>query len=79
MFGSNLPSQPGQTLPASKEMDMPNAGPEETIQRFFEAFNRGNLDAVIGLYESQATMVPQPGQMAEGQAAIREALSGFSS
>jgi uncharacterized protein (TIGR02246 family) len=56
---------------------MPNAKLEETIQGFFEAFNRGDLDALVGLYESKATMVPQPGRMAEGHAAIREALSGF--
>src|SRR5918999_717335 len=56
---------------------MSNAGLEETIQRFFEAFNRGDLDAVIALYELKATMVAQPGQMAEGCAAIREALIGF--
>jgi uncharacterized protein (TIGR02246 family) len=56
---------------------MPNVGPEETIQRFFDAFNSGDLDAIIALYEPDATMVPQPGQTAEGHAAIREALSWF--
>jgi ketosteroid isomerase-like protein len=56
---------------------MPNAGLEETIQGFFEAFNRGDLDAVMALYEKVATMVAQPGQMAEDRAAIREALNRF--
>jgi uncharacterized protein (TIGR02246 family) len=56
---------------------MPNAGLEETIQGFFEAFNRGDLDAVIALYETKATMVAQPGQMAQGHAAIWEALNRF--
>jgi ketosteroid isomerase-like protein len=56
---------------------MPDVGLEETIQMFFDAFNRGDLDAIIALYEANATMVPQPGQSAEGQAAIRKALNGF--
>jgi ketosteroid isomerase-like protein len=54
---------------------MPNAELEETIQGFFEAFNRGDLDAVIALYETKATMVAQPGQMAEGHASCRRPLS----
>ena len=56
---------------------MPNTRREEAVQGFFEAFNRGDLDAVIALYEPKATMVAQPGQMAEGRAAIREALIRF--
>jgi uncharacterized protein (TIGR02246 family) len=60
-----------------KEAKMPDAELEKTIQEFFEAFNRGDLDAIIALYEPNATMVPRPGQMAEGHAAIREALNGF--
>jgi uncharacterized protein (TIGR02246 family) len=56
---------------------MPNAKLEDTIQGFFEAFNRGDLDAVMALYETKATMVAQPGHMAEGHAAIREALHRF--
>lgn len=51
--------------------------PEEAVQAFFEAFNRGDLDAVIALYEPKAILVAQPGQIAEGHAAIREALNGF--
>jgi ketosteroid isomerase-like protein len=45
---------------------IPDARLEETIQGFFEAFNRGDLDAVIALHEPNATMVPQPGHVAEG-------------
>jgi uncharacterized protein (TIGR02246 family) len=56
---------------------MPNARLEETIHGFFAAFNRGDLDAVLALYEPQATMVAQPGQVAEGHGAIREALHRF--
>lgn len=56
---------------------MPANKPEEAVQAFFDAFNRGNLEAVIALYEPKAKLVTQPGQIAEGHAAIREALSGF--
>ena len=56
---------------------MPTAKPEEAVQAFFDAFNRGNLDAVVALYEPKARLIAQPGQVAEGHAAIREALNGF--
>jgi len=51
--------------------------PEEAVEAFFEAFNHGDIDTVIALYEPKATLVAQPGQIAEGHAAIREALNGF--
>jgi uncharacterized protein (TIGR02246 family) len=56
---------------------MPRAGLEGTVEAFFDAFNRGDLDAIMALYEPNATMVPQPGQAAEGLVAIRKALSRF--
>lgn len=56
---------------------MPTTTPEEAIHAFFEAFNHGNLEAVLALYEPKATMVAQPGQIAEGHAAIREVLNQF--
>ena len=49
--------------------------PEEAIRAFFDAFNHGDLEAAIALYEPKATMVAQPGQIAEGHPAIREALN----
>ena len=51
--------------------------PEEAVQAFFDAFNRGDIDTVIALYEPKAILVAQPGQIVEGHAAIREALNGF--
>ena len=56
---------------------MPAKKPEEAVHAFFEAFNRGDLEAIVALYEQKATLVAQPGQIAEGHAAIREALNGF--
>lgn len=51
--------------------------PQEAVHAFFEAFNHGDLETIIALYEPAATMVVQPGQIAEGHAAIREALNQF--
>ena len=52
--------------------------PEEVHQLFSKFFNAGDIDALLSLYESDATMVPQPGQPpVSGPAAIREALNGF--
>jgi uncharacterized protein (TIGR02246 family) len=44
---------------------------------FEEAFNAGDIDALMALYEPEAALVPQPGAVAEGTAAIRESLRWF--
>ena len=49
---------------------MPVTRPEDMAQSFAEAFNSGNVDAVLALYESNAVVVPQPGQLASGTDAI---------
>jgi uncharacterized protein (TIGR02246 family) len=46
-------------------------------QSFTDAFNTGDIDVVMTLYEPDAVVVPQPGQVVSGTAAIRESLSGF--
>lgn len=51
--------------------------PEEIHSRFVAAFNSGNVDALMALYEPNATFVPQPGQAVQGQDAIRQALLQF--
>src|SRR5262245_6137678 len=51
--------------------------PEEIHSRFAAAFNSGNLDAVMALYEPEASLVPQPGQVVQGRDAIRQALLQF--
>jgi ketosteroid isomerase-like protein len=37
----------------------------------------GDLDALVALYEPQACLTPEPGQVVTGTQAIREALSNF--
>jgi len=56
---------------------MAATGPEQMHRVFEEAFNAGDLDALMALYEPDAALVPQPGAVAEGTAAIRDALTWF--
>src|SRR5215831_907251 len=48
--------------------------PEDIHSQFVTAFNSGNLDAIMALYEPEASLVPQPGQVVQGHAAVRQAL-----
>jgi len=56
---------------------MSTSNPEDVLQAFFHSFNRGDLDAIMAMYEPQPSLVVQPGQVAQGRAAVREALIGF--
>jgi uncharacterized protein (TIGR02246 family) len=56
---------------------MPAHKPEELDELFVQALNSGDLDALVALYEPQACLEHQPGQVAIGTQAIREALSGL--
>lgn len=51
--------------------------PSELSDLFAKYLGAGDLDSLASLYEEGATLVPQPGQVVSGIAAIREALSGF--
>jgi len=51
--------------------------PEEIDQLFTKAFSAGDLEALVALYEPDAALVPQPGQIVTGRDAIRESLQGF--
>lgn len=56
---------------------MPARSPEALDRLFSKALNAGDLDALVALYEPQATLTPQPGTVVTGGKAIREALSAF--
>src|SRR3954454_13588754 len=56
---------------------MAATGPEQMHRVFEEAFNAGDLEALMALYEPDAALVPQPGAVAEGTAAIRDSLRWF--
>lgn len=50
---------------------------EEFPSVFQDAFNAGDLDGLVSLYEPDAVFVPGLGQAAIGSASIREVLAGF--
>ena len=56
---------------------MPARTPEDLDRLFAGAMNAGNVDALMELYEPQASLMPAPGKVVAGIEAIREALAGF--
>jgi uncharacterized protein (TIGR02246 family) len=51
--------------------------PEDFHRSYTEAFNSGDIAALLDHYERDATFVPQPGQTASGHSAIGEALQRY--
>ena len=51
--------------------------PVDVDHQFAVALNSGNIDALVALYEPNASLTPQPGTTVTGHAAIRQALEGF--
>ena len=51
--------------------------PEDVDALFAQALNGGDLDGLVALYEPQASLMPSPGKIVVGAAAIREALGAF--
>ena len=45
--------------------------PLETVELLDEAFNRGDIEAVLDFYEEDAVMVAEPNRLATGKAEIR--------
>ena len=56
---------------------MPASEPAQMHRLFEDAFNAGDLEALMALYEPDATLVPQPGAVADGTGAIRDSLRWF--
>jgi|SRR5262249_9038945 len=56
---------------------MPAYKLEEVHDLFAQSLNAGDVDAVTSLYEPEAVVSPQPGQVLAGREAIREALTGY--
>ncbi len=48
--------------------------PQQMNASFAEAFNSGDLDRIMALYEPEAVLAPAPGQRAAGAPAIRESI-----
>jgi ketosteroid isomerase-like protein len=47
------------------------------VQAFLRAFNAGDIDALMALYEPHAILVAQSGELAQGHAALREGFDAF--
>ena len=56
---------------------MPATTPEQVHRLFEEAFNAGDLDGLMELYEPDAALIAQPGSVAHGGEQARAALQGF--
>jgi uncharacterized protein (TIGR02246 family) len=56
---------------------MPIHDPSESHRVWSDAFNRGDLEGMLALYEPDAIMVPEPGEQVTGTEALRAALEGF--
>jgi uncharacterized protein (TIGR02246 family) len=63
--------------PTYRRQQMTTERPEEVIELFAVSLNRGDVDAAITLYESEAVFAPQPGEEVTGLEAIRDALRQF--
>lgn len=46
--------------------------PLEAVELLDEAFNRGDIEAVLDFYEDGATMVAEPGRLARGKTELRQ-------
>jgi uncharacterized protein (TIGR02246 family) len=56
---------------------MPATQPDDMPAAFEQAFNSGEIEQLLALYESDAVIVPQPGQVVHGTAAIHDVLQAF--
>jgi ketosteroid isomerase-like protein len=54
-----------------------NSKPEDFHLRFADAFNSGQVQPLLDLYEPGASLVPQPDEVVSGHAAIGAALSQY--
>jgi uncharacterized protein (TIGR02246 family) len=51
--------------------------PNDLHTLFTAAFNAGQVDSIMALYEQDAALVPQPGQITRGRESIKHALQQF--
>jgi uncharacterized protein (TIGR02246 family) len=63
--------------PRCEEVAMPARRPEELDALFEDAMNAGDLDRLVELYEPGGSLVYEPGKIAVGTDAIRDALRAF--
>jgi len=60
-----------------RDVTIPVHEPDEMNAAFAAAYNSGDIEQLLALYEPDAILAPQPGLRAVGLEAIREALLGL--
>ena len=55
----------------------PHDAVTHAVTQFVSAMHKGDVEAMLRLYEPGASLVVQPGVVATGTSALREALAGF--
>jgi ketosteroid isomerase-like protein len=55
----------------------PATTPEEIHRLFEDAFNAGDIDGLMALYEPDAAVIPQPGSVVHGTQHVRAGLQAF--
>jgi uncharacterized protein (TIGR02246 family) len=63
--------------PSSSPKPSAPRSPRELHQALAAAFNARDVDLVLALYQPDAALVPEPGQVASGRDQLRQALLGF--
>ncbi len=51
--------------------------PEQWWEIWSESFERGDVETILGLYDPDATVVPNPGNPITGRTDLRQTLQGF--
>jgi uncharacterized protein (TIGR02246 family) len=72
------PARRSTKTPAAKPAKTHATTPADVDRLFGEHVNAGDLDALVDLYEADATLGQLDGTAARGRRAIREALNGLS-
>jgi ketosteroid isomerase-like protein len=62
---------------AVKRVEVSTGTPEQVLEAIVAGINSGQLESLMGLYESKAAFAAEPGSLVHGAAGVREALNGF--
>ena len=57
-------------------MNLPTQ-PQDVHARLAEAYNSGNVNTVMAMYDFNGILVPQPGKAVSGKAEFEEAVKGI--
>ena len=57
--------------------DTSTATPRQVLASIVAGINSGDIESLVGLYESKAAFAVEPGKLAAGPGGVREALTGF--